>query len=138
MLYNGMEIGDTSESFAPALFEKLPVFSPMSERRPNFLPFYKQMIALRRAQPALQQGETEWVQNGAPDRILTYFRRTAREQYFVAINLSNRPFDGVANVANGEYIDETPGLDEDAPRNIRCRAHAQCLGFSDLPQGSLT
>ena len=26
MLYNGMEVGDTTESGAPALFEKLPVF----------------------------------------------------------------------------------------------------------------
>ena len=112
LLYNGMEVGDTTESTAPALFEKLPVFWPIAERRPNFLPFYKQLIALRRGHPALQQGETEWVQNGAPDRILTFFRRGGCEEYFVAINASNRPYAGVADVPSGEYIDETPGLDE--------------------------
>lgn len=112
MLYNGMEVGDTTESGAPALFEKMPVFWSIGERRPNFLPFYKQLIALRRAHPALQQGETEFVQNGAPDRILTFFRRGAGEEYFVAINVSNQPYTGVADVPAGNYADETPGLDD--------------------------
>lgn len=68
---HGMEVGDTTESGAPALFEKLPVFLPIAERRSNFLPFYKQLIALGKAHPALQEGETEWVRNGAPERVLT-------------------------------------------------------------------
>src|SRR5262249_36517442 len=38
MLYNGMEVGDTTESGAPALFEKLPVFWANAERRPDFRP----------------------------------------------------------------------------------------------------
>lgn len=80
-LYNGMEAGDTTESMAPALFEKMPVFWQIGERRPNFRPFYEQMIALRRAHPALQQGETEWVKNGASSRVLTYFRRGSGEEY---------------------------------------------------------
>lgn len=49
MLYNGMEVGDTTESGAPALFEMLPVFWQISERRAKFLPFYKQLIATRLA-----------------------------------------------------------------------------------------
>jgi cyclomaltodextrinase / maltogenic alpha-amylase / neopullulanase len=118
MLYNGMEVGDTTESGAPALFEKMPVFWPISERRPNFLPFYKQLIAERRAHPALQQGETEWVGNGAPERVLTFFRRGEGEEYFVAINVSNQPFAGVTDAPNGEYVDETPGLDERARKRI--------------------
>ena len=48
LLYNGMEVGDTTESGAPALFEKLPIFWPIAERRPEFPRFYKQMMALRR------------------------------------------------------------------------------------------
>ena len=114
MLYNGMEVGDTTESGAPALFEKLPVFWPIAERRSSFLPFYKQLIAVRKAHPALQQGETEWVRNGAPERVLTFFRRAAGEEYFVAINVSNQPYAGVAGAPNGEYLDETPGFDEAA------------------------
>ena len=38
MLYHGMEVGVTTESGAPALFEKLPVFWQISERRAKFLP----------------------------------------------------------------------------------------------------
>jgi glycosidase len=118
VLYNGQEIGDTTESTAPALFEKLPVFWDIGERRANFLPFYKQLIALRRAHPALQQGETEWVENGAPDRILTFIRRNAGEEYFVAVNLSNRPYAGVTNIPNGAYVDETPGRDAVDRKNV--------------------
>ncbi len=44
LLYNGMEVGDTTESGAPALFERLPVFWPIGERRPEFFRFYRQMI----------------------------------------------------------------------------------------------
>jgi cyclomaltodextrinase len=118
MLYTGMEVGDTTESAAPALFEKMPVFWPTSERRPDFLPFYKQLIAMRRAHPALQQGETEWVRNGAPDRAFRFFRRGGGEEYFVAINGSTQPYAGVADAPNGEYLDEPPGLDEGGRKKI--------------------
>src|ERR1044072_6851581 len=95
MLYNGMEVGDTSESGAPALFENLQVLWPIAERRPEFLPFYKALIALRKAHPALQQGDTEWIANAESSRVLTFFRRSGAEEYLVAINVSNRPFAGV-------------------------------------------
>ena len=48
MLYNGMEVGDTTESGAPALFERLPVFWPIAERRPAFVRLYPALTALRR------------------------------------------------------------------------------------------
>jgi cyclomaltodextrinase / maltogenic alpha-amylase / neopullulanase len=115
MLYNGMEVGDTSESGAPALFENLQVFWPIAERRPEFLPFYKSIIALRKAHPALQQGETEWINNGDTSRILTYFRRGGGEEYLVAINASNRPFVGVVAVPTGEYQDQTPAVGDRKP-----------------------
>ena len=118
LLYNGQEVGDTTESTAPALFEDLKVFWGIGERRSNFLPFYKQLIALRKAHPALQQGETEWVRNGAPDRVLTYFRRGGGEEYFIAINCSNRPFTGVAGVADGQYEDVTPGQNEASRQKV--------------------
>ncbi len=114
MLYNGMEVGDTTESGAPALFEKLPVFWSIAERRSNFLPFYKQLIAMRKTHPALQQGETEWLRNGAPERVLTFLRRGAGEEYFVAINVSNQAYAGVADAPRGEYVDETPGIEASA------------------------
>lgn len=112
MLYNGMEVGDTTESGAPALFEKLPIFWQISERRPDFLPIYKQLIALRKVHPALQQGKTEWLQNSGQSRVITFLRRGEDEEFFVAVNVSNQPFVGVVALPAGEYADVTPHATE--------------------------
>jgi cyclomaltodextrinase / maltogenic alpha-amylase / neopullulanase len=114
MLYNGMEVGDTGESGAPALFENIQVFWPIAERRPEFRPFYKALIALRKAHPALQQGETEWISNSDNTRVLTYLRHAAGEEYLVAINTSNKPFVGVIPVS-GQYEDQTPAVGDRKP-----------------------
>jgi len=114
MLYNGMEAGDTTESGAPALFEKLPVFWAIAERRPEFPKLYAQMIALRRSHAALQQGATVWIHNADPDRILTFYRRGAGEEFLIAINCSSRPFFGTVEAA-GQFEDVTPRLDDSKP-----------------------
>lgn len=94
MLYNGMEAGDTTESGDPALFEKLPVFWPIAKRRPEFQRFYEEIILLRQQHPALRRGELMWLDNSAPDRVVTFLRRTEGEELVVAVNLTNRPFEG--------------------------------------------
>src|SRR6266436_7042910 len=80
LLYNGMEVGDTTESGAPALFEKLPIFWPIAERRPEFPRFYKQMVALRRSSSALRRGALEWLKNSDDSRVVTYLRRSSNEE----------------------------------------------------------
>jgi cyclomaltodextrinase len=114
LLYQGMEAGDTAESGSPALFEKLPVFWKNAERRPEFPRFYARIIALRRAHPALEQGETEWLRNSDDARIVTYLRKGAGEEFLVAINFSNQPFLGLVDAAPGGFTEVTPGVD--APR----------------------
>jgi cyclomaltodextrinase len=114
MLYNGMEAGDTTESGAPALFEKLPVFWQIAERRPEAPKLYAQVIALRRAHSALQQGSTAWASNSDPDRILTFYRRGGGEEFLVAVNCSNRPFFGMVEAA-GQFEDVSPRLDDSQP-----------------------
>ncbi|MFN2406498.1 MAG: alpha-amylase family glycosyl hydrolase [Pyrinomonadaceae bacterium] len=94
MIYNGMEIGDTTESGAPALFEKLPIFWSFAGRRPEFRRFYKQMMAMRRASNALRRGTLEWVKNSDESRVVSFVRRAPGEDVSVTINLSNRPFSG--------------------------------------------
>lgn len=117
MLYNGMEVGDTTESGAPALFEKLPIFWPIAERRPEFPRFYRQMIALRRAHAAFSQGGMEWLRNSDDTRVVTYMRRAAGEEVLIAINFSNRPFTGFVEVANGAaFTDVTPDISTPQPR----------------------
>jgi glycosidase len=120
LLYNGMEIGDTAESAAPALFERLPIFWPMAERRPELLATYRKLIALRRAHPALQQGETRWISDPPPapdahaESILCYTRRSGDEQFLIVINFSNQPWSGRVTSA-GDYGDVTPRA-ENAPQ----------------------
>jgi glycosidase len=94
MIYNGMEVGDTTESGAPALFEKLPIFWAFAERRKEFPRFYKDIMARRRASVALRRGTLEWLRNSDEARVVSFVRRAGNEEVFVAINLSSRPFSG--------------------------------------------
>lgn len=95
LIYNGMEVGDTAESGAPALFEKLPIFWGIAERRPEFPRFYAQLIAIRKSSAALRGGALEWLHNSDEARVVTYLRRAGDEEVLVAINLTNRPFVGM-------------------------------------------
>ena len=99
MLYNGMEVGDTTESGAPALFEKLPIFWSIAERRPEFPKFYRQMMALRRSSTALRTGSLEWLKNSDESRVVTFARRAGDEEVVVAINFSNQPFWGLVQTS---------------------------------------
>jgi cyclomaltodextrinase len=117
LLYNGQEAGDVTESGAPALFERLPVFWQGVERRPEFAAFFSQIIAMRRDHPALRQGEMTWVHNSDEDRILTYARRDGQEEFLVAVNLSNRPFTGTVD-ATGSFTDATPAPAKQGPVSI--------------------
>ena len=109
LLYNGMEVGDTTESGAPALFERLPIFWGIVERRPQFPLFYRQMMSLRRDHPALRRGETEWLRNSDEQRVVSFIRRDATEELLVVINVANKPFAGFVEVANGSsFKDVTP------------------------------
>jgi len=101
LLYNGMEVGDTTESGAPALFERLPIFWSNVERRPKFPLFYRQIISLRRDHPALRRGETEWLRNSDERSVVSFLRRDRNEELLVVINLSNRPFAGFVDVPVG-------------------------------------
>ncbi|MBC7796188.1 MAG: alpha-amylase [Pyrinomonadaceae bacterium] len=114
MLYNGMEVGDTTESGAPALFEKLPIFWQIAERRPEFPRFYKEMIALRKSQTALRRGDLNWLKNSDEARILTFTRNIGTESLLVAINMTNSPFVGLVE-AGGNYQEITPEIGAPLP-----------------------
>jgi glycosidase len=125
LLYNGMEVGDTTESGAPALFEKLPIFWRFADRRPEFLRFYQQMLDLRRRNIALRRGSVEWLHNSDEARVLTFSRRSGNEEVLVAINLSSLPFNGSVEVErSGSGFrevspDVSPPLPPDAPAPTR-------------------
>ena len=91
LLYNGQEAGDTTESGAPALFDRLPIYWPNATRRPNFRPFYEKLIALRKENAALQQGRVKWLPNDSPNSLLTFERREKDQAISVSVNLSSTP-----------------------------------------------
>ncbi len=111
LVYNGMEIGDTGESGGPALTERVPVFWPIVERRPEFQKFYRSMIALRREHSALRQGETLWVNSSAPDRVVSFVRRGTGEDVLVTVNLSSQPWAGTVDAPAGPpFLEITPAV----------------------------
>jgi glycosidase len=103
LLYNGMEVGDSTESGGPALFEPLKVLWQMSERRPQFQKFYATIIPLRKKHPALMTGQVVWIHNSEEGHILTYVRRSREEQFLIAVNLSNSPFRGTVEAGGGAW-----------------------------------
>jgi glycosidase len=138
LLYNGMEVGDTTESGAPALFEKLPIFWPIAERRPEFPRFYKQMMALRRSSNALRRGSVEWLRNSDEARVLSYLRRTKDEEVLVTVNLSNRPFFGSVEVGEGTaFADVTPDIAPPLPPDAPAPDHGARASRAGLPVLSL-
>jgi len=101
LLYNGMEVGDATESGAPALFEKLPVYWHPKER-PAFRRIYRELIRLRRSHPAFTNDRVIWLENSQPADLVTFMRLDGADEFVVVINFSNRPVVGSVNVLHSE------------------------------------
>jgi cyclomaltodextrinase / maltogenic alpha-amylase / neopullulanase len=89
LFYNGMEVGDATESADPALFEKMPVFWRPGGR-PQVRDIYRDLIKLRKQNAAFSSGDVVWLDNTASDNVLTLLRRDAKDQFLVLLNLSSR------------------------------------------------
>lgn len=93
-LYSGQEVADARRHsiFGNRFFGKNLVVdwanavTPAGARRMAFL---KKLIAFRRAHPALTEGKTVWLDNAAPDALLTFRREAKNETLFVAVNLGD-------------------------------------------------
>src|SRR6185312_5329177 len=62
LLYNGMEVGDATESGDPALFEKLPIFWRPKDR-PKYREIYRDLIEMRKKHSAFTNGSVVWLRN---------------------------------------------------------------------------
>ena len=119
LLYNGMEVGDATESGDPALFEKLPVFWHPKDR-PPLRDIYRSLIKLRRQYPALQNDNLSWLSNSDPANLTTFMRQDGKDQFVVAINFSNRPLSGSVDVAhNTEFTPvKISGIQDGSPSSL--------------------
>ena len=103
--FNGEEIADTEIKGPMA---KVPIRWDViagGRRGPSLMPqvtslnAYKKLFQLRRQEGALTDGELVWVNNSEPDSVLTFLRKKGDEEIFVAVNLSNRKRDVVADLS---------------------------------------
>jgi cyclomaltodextrinase len=101
LFYNGMEVGDATESADPALFEKMPVFW-QSGGRPPLRDIYRDLIKLRKQHPAFCTGDVVWLQNTAPEAIVSFLRRDANDEFLVLINFSSRRVNASFDLPNVE------------------------------------
>jgi len=99
MFYNGMEVGDATESADPALFEKLPVFwTPAG--RPPLREIYRDLIQLRNQNAAFRNDEVVWLNNSGDATVTSYLRRDDQNEFLVLINLSSQKAIGKVELAN--------------------------------------
>jgi len=89
LFYNGMEVGDATESADPALFEKMPVFWHPGGR-PPLRDIYRDLIRLRKKHDAFLNHDVSWISNSSPAEIVSFLRQDATDQYLVLINFSSR------------------------------------------------
>jgi glycosidase len=101
LFYNGMEVGDATESTDPALFEKMPVFWHPGGR-PPLRDIYRDLIKLRKQYAAFYNGDVVWLQNTAPGEIVSFERQDAKDEFLVLINLSSRRVTGSVELSNME------------------------------------
>jgi glycosidase len=101
MLYNGMEVGDATESGAPALFDKQPIsWSPKD--RPPLRQIYRGLIKLRRECAAFRNCHIAWLHNSSEDSLVTFKRADGTNEFVVVINFSNRRINARVEVENGQ------------------------------------
>jgi glycosidase len=118
LVYNGMEVGDTAESGAPALFENLQIFWPVAEKRPEFPRFYQRMIALRKSSEALRRGDLEWVANTNDACVISYLRHAKTEDALVVINACSTPVKTQVTAPAGNFAEVTPDITADSPKPL--------------------
>lgn len=97
LLYNGMEVGDATESGDPALFEKLPIFWH-PKGRPALRDIYRDLIQLRKANPAFRNDRVVWLHNSDEANLVTLMRADEKHEFVIVINFSNRPATGWVQV----------------------------------------
>ncbi len=113
LFYNGMEVGDATESADPALFERMPIFWHPGGR-PPLRDIYRDLIKLRKQNAAFYSGDVVWLKNTAPEEIISFLRRDAKDEFLVLINLSSVRVKGSVELSDTQDF---------APVNISGRAN---------------
>jgi len=87
MLYNGQEIADTARH---SIFGRLPIDwgsaeTPVGKQR---FAFCQKLCAMRHSELPLTEGEVAWLDNDAPEAVLSYLRTCDGKQTLTLVNLT--------------------------------------------------
>jgi glycosidase len=98
LIYNGMEVGDATESTAPALFETRKIeWGPVG--RPPIRELYRSLIEFRKENLAMSSGELVWLENSHSGEVVSFLRKKDGVEILVVINLSSRPLEVLVRTA---------------------------------------
>ncbi|MDY0164983.1 MAG: alpha-amylase family glycosyl hydrolase [Thermoguttaceae bacterium] len=89
-VYNGQEVADTARH---SIFGRAPIDwanGQTPEGTARFA-FCRKLCALRGEESALTRGAVEWLDNDAPDAVLSYLRTLGDDRVIAVVNLKNRP-----------------------------------------------
>ena len=113
LLYNGMEVGDATESGDPAVFEKMPVFWKPKER-PPLRATYRELIKLRKQYAPFRNDRVVWLRNSNEADLVSIMRLDEKDEFVILINVSNRPQVGWVEVLNDHDFKllKIPGMPE--------------------------
>ncbi|MGH7976655.1 MAG: alpha-amylase family glycosyl hydrolase [Limisphaerales bacterium] len=101
LIYNGMEVGDATESGGDALFVKLPIFWHPKDR-PPLTEIYHGLIQLRKQYAVLRNNRVNWLQNSDEADVVTFMRLDDHDEFVVIINFSNRPLAGKVDLKTAD------------------------------------
>jgi len=127
-LYNGQEVADAARH---SIFGRLPIDWANGETpagRSRFA-FVQKLCALRRAERSLTQGELAWLDNDAPEAVLSFARKQGDGQVLAVINLTDKPVKVSVKGAGEAY---TPllskGTKGDARNGLELEGNAYFVG----------
>jgi cyclomaltodextrinase len=109
-LYNGQEIGDTTPTDYP---ENRPIpweiglKGGWAHQQEATFAKYQRLFEIRKQTAALTSGDLRWVDNSAPDSLVTFLRQKGDEQILVIVNLSNRKVAVTVGLAAADFMPAT-------------------------------
>jgi glycosidase len=127
-LYNGQEVADTARH---SIFGRWPIHWANGETaagKARFA-FCQKLCALRRSEPALNQGDLVWLDNDAPAAVLSYLRTCGNEKILTVLNLTSKPVNAkLAGLAETFKTSLVEGAKSDAQGSFALEAHGYFVG----------
>ena len=91
-LYNGQEVADTARHNIHATKGSLTIDWPNAETPQGKARFSlcRKLCSLRHTEKALSHGAVTWLDNTAPDQVVSFLRTTDKEQILTVVNMNKK------------------------------------------------